>query len=196
MNWIKFKVFIKNLFTSEKKAPPAPLSTKPDAPPLEQQVEIPKWAHFIQSCIEDGVAEIPGSKDHPLIKEAHALAGLKGSGDLTAWCSSFMLLVFIRCGVPQIKMQGMKAWARDWASFGVRLATFKPYCLVVIERNGPGGDSHITCGIKIDGDMILCWGGNQNNKVCPKWYPLKDVLYYRWPDNAQLIAMGESRLRI
>lgn len=150
------------------------------------------WMDIIDADIAAKVGEIPGPENHPVIVAAHKAAGIAKSmwHDLTAWCASYAKLVWIRAGVKPERIKDFKAWARDYLKFGVKLTEFRYGCGVVLERNGAGGDSHVTFGVKIEGDRIYCKGGNQSNKVCGQWYPLKDVLGYYWPSVEMLEDMG------
>lgn len=152
------------------------------------------WVEVIRTHINAGVGEIPGSKDHPIIVAAHKLAGLT-AGDTTAWCSSYMKYVFFLAGVPGSLLTGVKAWARDWMNWGVKLDKFIPGCVMVFERNAPGGDSHVTVGLYEEMQAgragYMCSGGNQDNKVNVKWYPKASLLAMRWPTQAMIEAMDK-----
>lgn len=152
------------------------------------------WMDIIYQHIKQKVAEIHGPENHPVIVAAHKAAGLKASmqHDLTAWCASYGKYVFLLAGVNPERLASFKAWARDGLKFGVKLDKFRYGCVVILERNGPGGDSHWTFGVKLNqsGDMILCAGGNQGNSVKEAWYPVKAVLGYRWPSDEMLKDMG------
>lgn len=154
----------------------------------EKKVELP-WLAIAEANI--GVAEIPGPKNHPVIVAAHKLAGLKGSQqtDTTAWCSSFHKYVYHEAGISLELLKPFKAWARDWMKFG-EPCDFRKGATLVFERNGAGGDSHVTYGMRRDGDRILCLGGNQGNRVKLSYYPASSLLACRWPTQEMLVQMG------
>lgn len=169
----------------------------PDPQPAPAPVnENTPWMDIINKDIADKVGEIPGPENHPVIVAAHQAAGLARSmwNDLTAWCASYGKYTFIRAGVKPERLKNFKAWARDYLRFGVKLTAFRYGCLMVFERNGPGGDSHVTFGVRVEyrngKKGYLCKGGNQSNKVCEAWYPESDLLGMRWPSDDMLRDMG------
>lgn len=191
---------IKDFFNKIFGKPAAPTPAKkvdpsiPEIPRKPANVDITPWMTIIYQDIKDKVAEIPGPKNHPVIVAAHKAAGLaeKYWTDLVSWCASYGKYVFIRAGVKLERLKDLNAWARNGLKFGVVLSKFRYGCVVILERNGPGGDSHFTFGVKLsaDGKQILCVGGNQGNSVKESWYPVKDVLGYRYPDDDMLRDMG------
>jgi uncharacterized protein (TIGR02594 family) len=161
---------------------PQPVVTEPYKPEVKPDPYAPlpenetPWKQV--ALKEEGVAEIPGEKENPRILEYHAATKLKAASELTSWCSAFISWVMKEAGYKTMAT----AWARDWLSYGKKLSVPVPWCIVVLERNAPGGDSHVTfwTGKRKDG-KIEVFGGNQGNKVCFAWYAEKDILGYRWP---------------
>lgn len=123
---------------------------------------------------ELGVSE---TKNPKRVIEYHQATGLKAKDVKTAWCSSFANWV-----LREAKIQGTNsAWARDWLEWGLECAP-KKGCILVFERNAPGGDSHVGFHAGDEtADMILLLSGNVGDEVCLKWYPKRILLGARWP---------------
>lgn len=166
---------------------PDDMSQKPES----KAKDLTPWMTIVEKDAKDKVAEIPGSKNHPVIVEAHEIAGLRPEqrNDLTAWCASYAKRAFVKAGVSRERLKDFKAWARDMLKFGVK-SEFKYGCVMVFERNEPGGDSHVTFGVRQENDYYVCIGGNQGNAVKESKYHKDDLLGIRWPDQEMLKEMG------
>lgn len=123
---------------------------------------------------ELGVTETNNPKR---VIEYHQATSLKAKDVKTAWCSSFANWVLKQAGYKNTN----SAWARDWLDYG-HIADQQRGAIVVMERNGPGGDSHVGffTGKSTDTHIELL-SGNSSNSVCLKMYPKKDLLGMRWP---------------
>lgn len=127
--------------------------------------------------MEIGVTE---AKNPKRVIEYHQATTLKAKDTATAWCSSFACWVLQKAGYKTTR----SAWARDWLKYG-ELADLQEGCIVVMERNGPGGDSHVGFYTgKQTATHIELLSGNSGNSVCLKMYPKKDLLGTRWPIKA------------
>lgn len=126
---------------------------------------------------EVGVKEVPGSGNNPKVIEYHSATTLKAKADAIAWCASFASWVLEMAGIRSTR----SAWARDYLNWGVRLSAPRRGCIVVHERNAPGGDSHVNFFLRDLGDSIECVGGNQSNAVTIARFPKSSILGYRWP---------------
>ena len=127
--------------------------------------------------MEIGVTE---AKNPKRVIEYHQATTLKAKDTATAWCSSWVCWVLQQAGYKTTK----SAWARDWLKYG-ELADLQEGCIVVMERNGPGGDSHVGFYTgKQTATHIELLSGNSGNSVCLKMYPKKDLLGTRWPIKA------------
>lgn len=130
------------------------------------------WMTIVEA--ELGVSE---SKNPKRVIEYHQATTLKAKDVATPWCSSFCNWVLQQAGYKTTK----SAWARDWLKYG-DVADKQRGCIMVFERNAPGGDSHVgfyTGKETLTGYLVI--GGNQSNQVCVKEYPKKDLLGCRWP---------------
>ena len=138
------------------------------------------WMKIVRA--EIGVKEVPGSGNNKRVLEYHASTTLDKNydgKDSTSWCSSFANWVMEKQGIKGTN----SAWARNWVSWGIALERPVYGCIAVYERNGPGGDSHVTfwVGENSNGKFDRCIGGNQADQVKESLYEKSTVLAYRWP---------------
>ncbi len=124
---------------------------------------------------EIGQKEIPGSKENPRITEYHQATTLKSRTENTSWCAAFVSWCLLEAGLPSIK----SAWARDWQKYGKALKKPVLGCLVGLERNGPGGDSHVCFFIEEKNGIWYCLGGNQSDMVKISAFNPRGVIYLR-----------------
>jgi uncharacterized protein (TIGR02594 family) len=110
---------------------------------------------------EVGVAEIPGPKENPRILEYHKATKLKSKSERVPWCAAFASWALKQAGLPSLET----AWARDYLKYGTALSKPLPGCLMIYERGGPGGDSHVTFFHHSAGGLDFCAGGNQSDSV-------------------------------
>lgn len=97
----------------------------------------------------------------------------------TSWCASFISTMLTDSGYKSLKT----AWARSYLSYGMKLAKPVKGCIMVFERNDPGGDSHVTLWTgEEDSNGYMCLGGNQRGDIVSiQEYPKSDLLGCRWP---------------
>ena len=71
-------------------------------------------------------------------------------------------------------------WARAWddETWGYELATPRPGCVVVMEREGGG---HVTLYERTEGSMYVCRGGNQSDSINAQSYAISKVVALMWP---------------
>lgn len=135
-----------------------------------------KWMNVAWNELR--VAEYPGKAVNPRIIEYHAKTSLGAKDDATAWCSSF-----VNWCMGQVGIDGTNsAWARNWLNWGLALTVPQYGCLVLVERNGPGGDSHVFFYLDQDDEFFYGLGGNQKDQVCVQLHPKKLLLGFRWPE--------------
>lgn len=154
--------------------PEAPISkeTLPEKPVATDFTPWMRIAHM-----EIGVTE---AKNPKRVIEYHQATTLKAKDVSTPWCSAWLCWVLQQAGYKTTK----SAWARDWLKYG-EIADLQEGCIVVMERNGPGGDSHVGFYTgKQTATHIELLSGNSSNSVCLKMYPKKDLLGTRWPIKA------------
>ena len=116
------------------------------------------------------------------------LTNIRGYDDKASWCSSFLNWVFAQLGLPRTG----SALARSWLAWGRSLDRPRHGCVVVLFRDDPAGwKGHVGLFLRVEGDRIVLFGGNQLGEVREHDYPLASVLGYRWPVQEPLRAPGE-----
>lgn len=127
---------------------------------------------------EYGVTEIPGTAHNPRILTYVKEAGFTEMNDETAWCSIFMNWVAKKCGLERSKKEN----ARSWLQVGENVTTPQLGDVVVFWRVSPTSwEGHVSIFISLSEDkkFINVLGGNQDNHVCIKAYPVSQLLGYR-----------------
>lgn len=141
---------------------------------VERTIDSMKPYYWAIDEMNQGVLEIPGSKDNPRIVWYHSFTELDASDDETPWCSSFMCAAAENNGFKSTK----SAAAISWLFYGAKgdgsigdIAVF----------NRPGGN-HVAFVAKkfTKGDgVVSCLGGNEDNCVKIKNYQEKDLMAFR-----------------
>lgn len=127
---------------------------------------------------EIGVARYPVGQSNPRITQYHEPTNIRGYDDKAAWCSSFANWCMQQAGIAGTG----SALARSWLEWGVPLEQPRPGCVVVVTRDDPAGwKGHVGFYLRSDTEWIYLLGGNQLDEVREHFYPLSDVLGYRWP---------------
>ena len=118
--------------------------------------------------------------DRKTIAEFHKAAG--ASDDYRVpWCASFVTYCLKNTGFKSTGGQ----WARAYLDIGDELGEPEKHCIMIFERNGMGGDSHVTFWTgKQDLFFYYCLGGNQGDSVSISKYAKAKLLGCRWPEKA------------
>jgi len=161
-------------------------TSKPVEPKPEASKDQAPWMKF--AVAELGTKEISGSKHNQRIIDYHNDTSLSANDDETAWCSSFVNWCFDEVGIKGTR----SAWARKWLDWGVKLDKPRYGCVCVIERNGPGGDSHVFFWLGEQEGTVLALGGNQGNSVSKAKYSKSLVLGYRWPSDSEMAKLPKG----
>ena len=126
-----------------------------------------------------GIQEKSGSMHNPVILHYFKDIGHKWvTTDETAWCSAFMNWVALKANCER----SGKLYARSWLGIGTEIEEPQIGDLVIFWREGKNSwKGHVAIFINFsqNGKQIHCLGGNQNNKVCIKPYPIRRLLGYR-----------------
>lgn len=152
-------------------------------PPLQLDLDAPVW--LLEARKYDGLHESRG--DGPeLVKQFFQATKFKGGDHKDAWCSAFLCHVFEQCGLRHPR----SARAKDWLDgYGTPILRPRVGCISVFRRPDPLSKpatyhrdyGHVTLWTSSEGSWQLCYGGNQNNRVCLKPYPTADHLGWFWP---------------
>jgi uncharacterized protein (TIGR02594 family) len=124
--------------------------------------------------------------DHPFIQWCLSLCGLDPeSPDEVAWCSAFIQHAAFELGLERTG----SAAARSWLTVGqpVKLLEAQPGFDVVVLSRGtwrPGPEvikapGHVAMFVKVHGERVWVWGGNQGNGVSLAAFPVNDILGIR-----------------
>jgi len=137
--------------------------------------EEPSWLKIAHE--ELGVKEIHGWRDNPRILQYHSAAGGAGWKDEVPWCASFVAFVMRKAGYKPPKYP---ARALSWLKFGK--SSFVPVLgAIAVKKRKGGGHVCFVVGKSADGKYIYCLGGNQNDEVNIKRYPVRVFVDFRIP---------------
>lgn len=133
----------------------------------------------------EGVAELPGPKDNPLVLAMLRLDQTWPAGDAVPWCSAFVNFVCFILGLPRSRSLA----ARSWRNVGrpVKLAeAVVGFDLVILRRGGPlrleeDGPGHVGffAGFDAARGAVRVLGGNQGDRVSVAPFPVEQVLGVR-----------------
>lgn len=126
-----------------------------------------------------GVTEIVGKEHNPIVLNYFKEIGHTWvSTDETAWCSAFINWVALKAKVER----SHKLTARSWLQVGAEIKEPKLNDVVVFWRHKKASwKGHIGLFISFSEDKkyIYVLGGNQNNQVNIKKYPVYRLLGFR-----------------
>lgn len=91
------------------------------------------------------------------------------------WCAGFVNAIEKKCG----RLGTGKLTARSFLTYGRSVKRPKKGDIVVFRRGMSAWQGHVGYFIMKNSEGILVLGGNQNNKVCYKYYPESKLLGYR-----------------
>jgi uncharacterized protein (TIGR02594 family) len=127
---------------------------------------------------ELGQRERAGARSNRRIARYLRGVGLPGC-DETPWCSAFANWCMVRAGIPGSGRPN----ARSWLGWGTPLPLTAPRfgCVTVLRRTSNPALGHVGFWVGSRAGQVLLLGGNQDDSVCVKSYPLSRVLGLRWP---------------
>jgi uncharacterized protein (TIGR02594 family) len=155
--------------------------------------EAPEWLLVMRAM--NGLTETSGSDDNPKIlamrdeiaktyPEMASYCALY-THDSVPWCGLCVAYCMTMAGIRPVFGEtdtDRFLWARAWDDdqWGYELATPRPGCVVVMEREGGGG--HVTLYERTDPDGgYWCRGGNQSDAVGQAKYSPSKIVSLRWP---------------
>jgi uncharacterized protein (TIGR02594 family) len=163
----------------------------------------PKWLQVMRTLT--GTTETPGSASNPVIMNmvdtvAKAYSEMadycKGyTDDSVPWCGLCVAYCMTKAGIrpvfgPTDTDRWMWAQAWDRSDFGITIAQPRHGCVVVMEREGGG---HVCLFEHMDGDELVCRGGNQSDQVKLSNYDLDTVISFVWPNHGGPMPPPERR---
>jgi uncharacterized protein (TIGR02594 family) len=127
---------------------------------------------------EVGVKERPGIAHHPRILQYHATTRLHATSDEIAWCAAFVSWCLEAAGITSTR----SAAAASYRTWGQR-CELKPGAVIVFGKTDPdaAGTGHVGFCVGVEGDYVLCLGGNQSNAVSIARRPIAGIVAVRWP---------------
>ena len=127
---------------------------------------------------ELGQKEIHGAEHNTRILEYQQMTGLNFGTDEVAWCS-----IFANWVVQQANLEmSNSAMAKSWLKIGHKTQWPQPGDIVVFWRgDGDSAFGHVGffMGFTKSGKSIYCIGGNQDDEVNIKTFPLDRILEFR-----------------
>ncbi len=128
---------------------------------------------------EYGITEVVGSNNNPRILQYSKEIGYSWvQGDELSWCSIFANWVAMKAGYQR----SGKLDARSWLKVGTPTTTPKMGDVVVfwrVKKSDWRGHVGFFINYSQDKKYIYVLGGNQNNQVCIKPYPVYRLLGFR-----------------
>ena len=129
-----------------------------------------------------GTTEGPGPADNPVIMEMYASVGHDWvEHDSVAWCAAFVGHCFERAGIRSTR----KLTARSYLDWGVpvEVTDAQQGDIGVIPRGSSSWQGHVFFIDRIEGQWVWGLGGNQDDAVNVKRYPLSKLLGVRRAGN-------------
>jgi uncharacterized protein (TIGR02594 family) len=127
---------------------------------------------------ERGTRRFPTGQTNPRIVEYNDCTNLRGYDDKISWCSSFVNWCLAQLGIAGTG----SALARSWLEWGISLESPVAGCIAVLTRDDPNSwKGHVGFFLRMDGDFVFLFGGNQLEEVREHCYPVTSILSYRWP---------------
>jgi uncharacterized protein (TIGR02594 family) len=134
------------------------------------------------------VRELPGEKDHPLIRWWHSLCGGGEQPDEVPWCSSFANGIAFELGLERSRSKAARSWLEVGEPIYDMNAVEKGLDVVILQRgdgpqpgatvlNAPG---HVGFFAGWEGvGRVFLVGGNQGDRVSRASFPRSRVLGVR-----------------
>lgn len=129
-----------------------------------------------------GTTEGPGLEDNPTIMAMYASVGHEWvEHDSVAWCAAFVGHCLERAGIRSTR----RLTARSYLDWGVpvEIADAQTGDIAVIPRGTSSWQGHVFFIDRIEGPWVWGLGGNQNDAVNVKRYPVSKLLGVRRAGN-------------
>ena len=134
----------------------------------------PKWLTLARK--EIGTVEIPGSRSNPKVVQYYLDVTGKKFADSVPWCAAFVGAMLTRSE----KRSSGSLMAKSYLKYGDRSAA-KPGAIAVFPRGRSPIYGHVNFVESVDGDKLVCIGGNQSDAVTRTTYSKRKALAFRWP---------------
>jgi uncharacterized protein (TIGR02594 family) len=136
----------------------------------------PPWLQVARR--EIGVKERPGIRHHPRVLQYHAATRLHATSDEVPWCASYVCWCLETAGITSTR----SAAAASYRTWGQK-CELKVGAVIVFGKADPdaAGTGHVGFCVGVEGDRVLCLGGNQRNAVSIAKRPVAGIVAVRWP---------------
>lgn len=125
-----------------------------------------------------GTPEGPGLENNPVIMEMYASVGHDWvEHDTVAWCAAFVGHCLERAGIRSTRKLAARSYL-DWG-LPVEIADVRQGDIGVISRGRSSWQGHVFFIDRIDGAWVWGLGGNQDDAVNVKRYPVSKLLGVR-----------------
>jgi uncharacterized protein (TIGR02594 family) len=125
-----------------------------------------------------GLTEGAGPTDNPKIVEMYASVGHSHvEHDDVAWCAAFVGHCLETAGIRSTRQLNARSYL-DWG-MPVEIAEARQGDIAVIPRGGSGWQGHVFFIDRIEGPWVWGLGGNQDDAVTVKRYPVAKLLGVR-----------------
>ena len=154
--------------------------------------------HFDIAQSYMGTTEAPGPENNPKILEMYASVGHDWvEHDSVAWCAAFVGHCLERAGIRSTR----KLTARSYLTWGVPVEVGDAQAgdIGVIPRGRSSWQGHVFFIDRIEGAWVWGLGGNQNDAVNIKRYPVSKLLGVRRAGNvapAVTLSVREVQVRL
>ena len=137
---------------------------------------LPAWLEAAYG--ELGVKECRGKGcSNPRVEQYHDAIGLGWAKDDVPWCAAFVGWAMLKAGYD---LPPHPAAALSWLNFGK--SAHRPVLgAIAVKRRKGGGHVTFVVGISADKRTVYCLGGNQNDAVNIKPYPVSVFKDFRVP---------------
>lgn len=99
-----------------------------------------------------------------------------------AWCAYFVSAVLNELGLSTKKTGLARSFLKEGKEIPLRGVL--PGDIVVLKRGKLPWQGHVGFFVRKNKSHVVLLGGNQGNKVCEKFYPIKDILGIRRIEHA------------
>lgn len=136
---------------------------------------LPLWYKLARIEMDKNTKEIYGNKANHEILKYHTATKLQANSDEVAWCSAFVNWCVKTSGNVGTNM----ANAQSFLKWGTVVDEPKEGDIVVFKRGSEKWMGHVGFFVRMDGNQVMCLGGNQGNEVNITGYDKARVMGYR-----------------
>jgi uncharacterized protein (TIGR02594 family) len=136
------------------------------------------WMEIARAELAKKIAELPGRPSNPEIEKYFTATTLGRQPDDTSWCAAFVSWCIKQAGGSR-RPANFSARAADWLANGESLSGPRYGAIAVTKPYSPQSSGHVGFVAAWDGTRVNLLGGNQDDRVCQKDFPIADVRGWR-----------------